>query len=326
MQKGCRQIRPSGRDTQVGGFHPTGRGTAPFSWVLVQFRRCAAKKLVAIRGDCCILFHVVRPKWKSRIMNNRKRSSVRSLVLVVACLVSVAWADDTLVLQNTGAGAAMGGVYTSPYGITVNGTPTLLICDDFETDISLGHSWFATPNTLTQISSTTVNGLKFASSPYSSAILAGSSAAEDYATAAVLAAELLALPHVGTSLENTESAGELSYAIWSVFDNSLYTSLNSTGSTGFGSLSAGEVAAVDADILLAQALVNAATVGGVTTLDNISINGQPITNLTVYSPNPLGASQEFLTVNTPEPSGSVMAALAGLAAFVAARRRRARNN
>ena len=48
-------------------------------------------------------------------------------MLVVACLVSVAWADDTLVLQNTGAGAAMGGVYTSPYGITVNGTPTLLI-------------------------------------------------------------------------------------------------------------------------------------------------------------------------------------------------------
>lgn len=262
-------------------------------------------------------------------MNNRKRSSVRGLMLVVACLVSVAWADDTLVLQNTGAGAAMGGVYTSPYGITVNGTPTLLICDDFETDISLGHSWFAIPNTLTQISSSTVNGLKFASSPYSSAILAGTSVAEDYATAAVVAAELLTLPNVGTPAENTETAGELSYAIWSVFDNSLYTSLNSTGSTGFGSLTTTEVAAVDAYIVNAQNLVGGATAGGVTTLDDILVGGHPITNLTVYSPNPLGSSQEFLTVNTvatPEPSGSVMAALAGLAAFVAARRRRARNN
>ena len=254
-------------------------------------------------------------------MNNRKRSSVRGLMLVVACLVSVAWADDTLVLQNTGAGAAMGGVYTSPYGITVNGTPTLLICDDFETDISLGHSWFAIPNTLTQISSSTVNGLKFASSPYSSAILAGTSVAEDYATAAVVAAELLTLPNVGTPAENTETAGELSYAIWSVFDNSLYT--------GHGSLTSAEVSAVDAYITNAQVLVAGANVGGMITLYNIFIGGQPITNLTVYSPNPLGASQEFLTVNTvatPEPSGSVMAALAGLAAFVAARRRRARNN
>jgi len=141
-------------------------------------------------------------------MNNRKRWSVRGLVLVFACLASVAWANDTLVLQNAGAWSSMGGVYTSPYGITVNGTPTLLICDDFETDVYQGDTWASNPVTLTQISSSTVNGLKFASIPYSSAILGGSgNAVQDYATAAVLAAELLALQKVGTGAGNTETAG-----------------------------------------------------------------------------------------------------------------------
>src|ERR1035438_10716303 len=106
-------------------------------------------------------------------MNNPMRTLIRCLVLAVACLVSVAWATDTLTVQNPGAGSVMGGVYTSPYGISVNGTPTLLICDDFETDISLGLSWQANPTALTQISSATVSGLKFANSTYSPAILQG---------------------------------------------------------------------------------------------------------------------------------------------------------
>jgi hypothetical protein len=257
-------------------------------------------------------------------MNNRKRWAVRGLVLVFACLASVAWADDTLVLQNAGAWSAMGGVYTSPYGITVNGTPTLLICDDFETDVYQGDTWDANPVTLTQISSTTVSGLKFDSSPYNSGILGGAgNAVEDYATAAVLAAELLALPNVGTPAENTEKAGELSYAIWSVFDNSLYQSLNSTGWTGYGSLSTGpnsEVAAVDAYIFNAQNLVNGTT----TNLDSISIGGQSINSLTVYTPNPLNASQEFLQVQMPEPGYPLMLGLdlVGAAGVILAFRRR----
>ena len=254
-------------------------------------------------------------------MKNSKRTLAVGLVLVVACLVSVAWADDTLTVQNTAAGAIMGGVYTSPYGITVNGTPTLLICDDFETDISLGYSWSANPTTLAQISSTAVSGLKFAGSP---AILAGTTAAEDYATAAVLAAELMTLPNFGTPAENTETAGELSYAIWSVFDNSLYNSLNSTGSTGYGSLTPTEVAAVDADVLNAQNLVAGATAGGTTNLNNISIDGQSILSLTVYTPSPLSASQEFLTVNVAEPPSPLLLAtdLLALAGLIVLARRR----
>jgi hypothetical protein len=258
----------------------------------------------------------------------RKTLWVVLAILVVGIGSPNAKADSTLVYQNNGAGAQMGGVYTSPYGITVNGTPTLLISDDFETAIVLSDSWSASPTTLTQISSTTVSGLKFASSPYSSAILDGTTAAEDYATAAVLAAELMTLPNVGTPAENTETAGELSYAIWSVFDNSLYASLNSTDSTGSGSLTAIEVATVDADIVSAQSFVAGATVGGTTTLGDISTGGQPITNLTVYTPIPLGASQEFITVNqppvtTPEPgSFALMLSGVGLVGLLLALRKR----
>lgn len=260
-------------------------------------------------------------------MGNRKGRLVRGLVLVVTCMVSVAWAQVTLTVQNTAAGAVMGGVYTSPYGISVNGTPSLLICDDFATDISLGDSWMATPSTLSQISPASVSGLKFASAPYSSTILAGTTVAEDYATAAVLAAELMTLPNFGTPAENTETAGELSYAIWSVFDNSLYASLNSTGSSGYGFLTTGpgsEVAAVDAYIANAEALVNTATVGGTTNLNKISVNGESISSLIVYTPNPSSASQEFIAVSLAEPPSAALlgADLLGLAGLIVIARRR----
>lgn len=258
-------------------------------------------------------------------MSNCKSWSIRALVVVLACLASVAWAGDALTVQNTGAGTLMGGEYTSPYGVAVNGTPTLLICDDFVTDIYVGYSWSATPSTLTEIDSTTVSGLKFANASYSSAVLGGSSdVVEDYATAAVLAAELLSLPNVGTPAENKETAGELSYAIWSLFDNSLYTTLNSTGSTGSGSLNATEVAAVDAAIINAQNLVAGATVGGTTTLANISVNGESIESLTAYTSQPLGASQEYLQVQMPEPGFPMMLGLdlLGAAGVILAFRRR----
>ena len=135
-----------------------------------------------------------------------------------------------------GANAVMGGVYTSPYGISINGGPTaLMICDDFTTDISVGLTWTATGTTLTQMSNSSVAGLKFATSPYSTTpgIVGGpANVAADYATAAVLAAQLISMPNVGTPAENAQVAGELSYALWGVFD----TALLQDTSTGYGNL------------------------------------------------------------------------------------------
>jgi hypothetical protein len=134
--------------------------------------------------------------------------------------------------------------------------------------------------------------------------------AYDYATAAVLAAELLNLPGVGTSSEDPEAAGELSYALWAVFDAPLLTSTN----TGYGTLSTGELNAALNDLSAAQSLVNAATVGGVTTLSDISVDGASIASMTVYTPTPLASSQEFVTVSMPEPSFSSTLVLDLLAA------------
>jgi hypothetical protein len=128
---------------------------------------------------------------------------IHRLVLLVPCLVIGAWAQDvTLTLENAVPGNVMGGAYTSPYGISVgSGSPVMLICDDFTTDISIGDTWVAGVTTLSEIDSSAVAGLKFGTDP---------NAVQDYAVAAVLAAEVMALPNIGTPAENTEAAGELS--------------------------------------------------------------------------------------------------------------------
>jgi len=251
---------------------------------------------------------------------------LRRMVPVLMCLALGAWAQDSMVLTGAGAWAAMGGVYTSPYQISINysAIATPLICDDYTTDISLGQSWTADATTLTTVDSGDVGNLKFANASYSPGIVGAPTSgpapltivALDYATAAVLAAELLTSPGVGTSAEDPEAVGELSYALWGVFDASL---LNST-STGFGTLGADELANAQADLLAAQVLVNTHTSGGVTNLSSITVNGAPIASMTVYtpiSPNGLKSSQEFITVDSvamPEPSYPSILALDLLAA------------
>jgi hypothetical protein len=240
-------------------------------------------------------------------MRNFMPRPLSGVVVLLACLASGALADQ-LTVANAGAYANMGGVYTSPYGIQVNGgSPVLMICDDFTTDIYVGYSWSGAATTLTDVSSTSVAGLKFANSPanVTPGIVGGTSnAAQDYAVAAVLAAELMSLQNIDTPSEDTETAGELSYAIWSLFDTNVLSSVNPDGSvnTGFGTLTSTEVSAAQTDIASALALVTGATTGGVTDLSKISIGGQSIESLTVYTANPASASQEFLMVSMPEPS------------------------
>jgi hypothetical protein len=179
----------------------------------------------------------------------------------------------------------MGGVYTSPYGISVNGTTVPLICDDFTTDISFGETWSAIPTTFSAIQS----GDNPSGTPkFTPADI------QNYATVAVLAAELMALPDTSSY---TEQLGEISYALWDVFDPGLLSSVNNP----YGSITSGELSAAQGYLAGAQTLVQGATTAGVVTLSKISINGSPIQDMTIYTPDPKTAAQEFVTVTMAEP-------------------------
>src|SRR5262249_17394927 len=74
-----------------------------------------------------------------------QRSRNLAVVLLLGC-ATAAFADSvSMTLTGVNAGYVMGGVYTSPYNVTANGTPMLLICDDFTFDIpSIPWQWTAT--------------------------------------------------------------------------------------------------------------------------------------------------------------------------------------
>jgi hypothetical protein len=225
------------------------------------------------------------------------------VILLLPLLAVGAWADDTLTLENAGANYVMGGVYTSPYGISINGgSPVSLICDDFTTDIYLGESWDAIPTTFAALQAGTNPPGTPKFTPISPTdpnpnVTSFAQEIQDYAVTAVLAAELLATPSLAS-----EQAGEISYALWDVFDPALLSPTNTTYSTGYGNLTQTEFLAAQGYLTSAQSLVAGATNGsGQVNLSAISVGGNPIEGLTIYTPSPLSAAQEFLTVQVDEP-------------------------
>ena len=248
-------------------------------------------------------------------MRNPMRKPLFLATAIMACFASGVFAETaTLQFVNANANYAMGGVYTSPYTISVNGTSTLLICDDFATDVHLGSSWTANVTYLSDIlSAAPTDGVRFDTG-------SGSAQISDYVTAAVLAAQLMATNPA------TVQAGEISYAIWSIFDTSpLYASIqtaantNTSASTGYGSLTAAQSSAIVGYVNSARAIADLALASG---------NFSGISNLVIYTPiTPPGPnSQEFIGLSTrpismPEPSSPAILAIdllgvAGLFLFI----------
>jgi hypothetical protein len=226
----------------------------------------------------------------------------------------------TLKLMTAGSGPVMGGVYTSPYGVSIDGGPTtLMICDDFFTNVRLGQTWVATVSSLEDIQArvgappTTPQTPKFTTGSPTGTITDADVA--KYATAGVLASQLMAL--VGSSLPaDGITRGELSYAIWGVFEPGL---LASNPPSGTGHLTATQLASAQKFLSDAQAVVAAATTGGVVDLSKL-----PFASMTIYTPDPLKASQEFILVTMAEPPYPVVLAfdLLAVAGVIAICRRR----
>lgn len=234
---------------------------------------------------------------------------------VLVCCGTGALGQTLQLLNPPNTGYTEGGVYTSPYNISVNGTPMQLICDDFTTDISIGESWGTTATTITTIDSATVAGLKFDSAPYNANILGGTGdVVQDYAVAAVLAGELLSLPNTDTA-----DAGALSFALWDVFDSTLLGSTYGSMSDPYGTITNPQWTAAMNYLTNAIGAVDGQMTGGSANLNpilglqsggSVNLSSLGISSLTAYTPTPnAGVAQEFLTVTTPEASMPVLMAV-----------------
>jgi hypothetical protein len=265
----------------------------------------------------------------------------RTLISALWCAATLAFSGSaafaqTLTLLNPpNSGYTEGGVYTTPYNISVNSTPMQLICDDFTTDISIGESWTTTATTLSTVDAATVTGLKFDQSMYNSSILGGTGdVVQDYAVAAVLAGELLALPNTDSA-----NAGALSFAIWDVFDSTLLGTSYAGMSDPYGTITQAQWAAAMTDLTSAIATVDGVLTGG-SNSSSVTLNGQTvklwsggvvslnslgINSLTAYTPSPnAGVAQEFLSVSTPEASTPILLVvdLAGVLGLIGFLKRR----
>lgn len=194
-------------------------------------------------------------------------------------------AQQTATMTLTSAGNnVMDGVYVDPYYATVNGVQTWVICDDYADDSYLNESWTANIYNYSNLGNTR-NTTKWN--------LTATQQTQDYDEAAYLTAGLLK----AFESNNTIAVGEITFALWGVFDSAAITSLTAWNSS-YGAA---------AQNYLTQAKKQTYTTG-------------EFSNVLVYSPNmsdpitcsggpcPTKPPQEFLVVQTPEAPALVVLA------------------
>jgi hypothetical protein len=165
------------------------------------------------------------------------RLSTLALVAVIAlmCMPTVAFGDVvTMKLMGTPSGD-LGGVYTSPYQITVNGRPVVLLnCDDFGTDINGSSTWYANVYTFTGgVRPSQDANLKFFTTGNTTVSNFDGTTNGTYSTdlvydaAAILAQEILAAYQPG----GTAFTKDASYSLWQLFDPLARNSIGGTDAT-----------------------------------------------------------------------------------------------
>lgn len=117
---------------------------------------------------------------------------------------------DTVTVELTGVnGAVVGGVYADPYYGTINGQAATLVCDDYSHDTYMNESWTANVSTFPSLTN-----VRFGQ-PGSTAQLL------EYEEAGYL---------YNTLLANPSDYGDISLALWGIFDSNLTTTTLYTNS------------------------------------------------------------------------------------------------
>jgi hypothetical protein len=221
-------------------------------------------------------------------MQKRVRKSWVMSIAILLCACHSAFAAGTATLTLTGAGNnIMGGVFVNPYTAKVNGTPMTVICDDFADNTYLNETWNANTYTYTELEQGTAS-VKWSSGYYynSNGTTTAVSQLQSYYAAAALTLQLL-------SATDATLKGELSYAIWGVFDKGAISWLNNYSTTY---------------ATAAKNLINAAVNQTYTTGQFANFNiYNPWANSSTYAPTcsggpcPTAPPQEMLSVAMPEP-------------------------
>ena len=146
-------------------------------------------------------------------MRNLIRKYWHLTAVAVLCFAAGAFAQVHLALQPTvTSNPSLAGVYVGAYPVTINGVPAAAVCDDFAHEIYLNESWQANVNTFSSLSSTTATN-------FPDVFFTGTSTTSQlqlYEEAAWLTGQLL-------NPANAAYAGNLSYAIWQVFDSGSFS-------------------------------------------------------------------------------------------------------